>query len=241
MSSTATVIYCGHSTVIIHSESGKRIIIDPWLEGNPSCPNTLFVPGHIDAICLTHGHADHCGSALELADKYRATVFATFELAMLLVKDGLSNSQVQPMNKGGSVKLPNGNGISISLTNAYHSSSYDSKDGKSYYSGEACGIIITLESGRSIYHAGDTCLFKDMELIGARFKPYLALLPIGDRFTMGPEDAARATQLIDPDFVIPIHHSTFDLLTGTPEEFARKTKDARPSTIILEPGESWNL
>ena len=122
---SASITYCGHSTVIVTTESGKKAIIDPWLDGNPSCPETLLDPGDIDYICLTHGHSDHAGSAVALAKKYEATVFATWELASLLNKDGVPESQIQFMNKGGSVAIPDSNGLRVTLTNAFHSSSYD--------------------------------------------------------------------------------------------------------------------
>lgn len=233
--------YFGHSAVCITSDSGKKIWIDPWLDGNPSCPKALSNPTAADIIVLTHGHSDHVGSALALAKRSGAKVVATWELANLLVKDGLEASQIEFMNKGGNVQVDcGGTNIGVSLTQAFHSSSYDASDGKTYYAGEACGAVVHLETGECIYHAGDTALFSDMQLIAKRFAPKIALLPIGDRFTMGPEDAAEAARLIKPQIAIPIHWGTFDLLSGRPEAFLAAVSKCAPDVKVkvLRPGES---
>lgn len=238
----ARVTFCGHSTVIITTESGKRVMIDPFLEGNPSCPDSLKNPQDIDLIILTHGHSDHTSSAPDLALSTGARVYATWELAMLMGKEGVPQENIQPMNKGGTLEVPDGGGLKVTLTHALHSSSYDAKDGNTYYAGEACGVVLTLESGRTIYHAGDTSLFTDMELIGEEYEPTLALLPIGDRFTMNPLEAAGACELIQPEFVIPIHWGTFDLLTGTPEEFSTALKEqGEVQAVVLEPGGEFSF
>ena len=234
----AKITYYGHSTVIIETEAGKRIIIDPYLDANPVCPEELRDPGPVDYLCLTHGHSDHSSSAVTIAKKYGPRVFATYELAELLIQDGVPQSNVELMNKGGRISIPNSGGLAVNLTNAFHSSSYQASNGTLYYAGEAAGIIIELESGRSVYHAGDTSLFSDMKLIADRFKPVLALLPIGDRFTMGPEDAAKAVEIIKPQVVIPIHHSTFPLLSGRPEEFQELLSGSSTKVEALSPGES---
>lgn len=236
-----TVQYLGHSAVRLKTEKGTEILIDPWL-GNPTAPKN-WSPAKIDLICLTHGHSDHVGETIALAKHHKATVAATFELGQLLVKDGLSSAQLQPMNKGGAILLQNLGGIRVALTNAFHSSSYDAADGTVHYAGEAAGVVITLESGRTVYHAGDTCLFSDMRLIKERFKPFLAFLPIGDRFTMGPEDAAIAAELIAPERVVPIHHSTFDMLSGTPVQFKDEVakRKLKIDVEVLAPGAELKL
>lgn len=234
----ANIQYLGHSTVLIQSENQKTIIIDPFLEGNPLCPKNLLSP-NVDYILLSHGHADHASSAAPLAKRTGATIFATFELAMLMTQEGVPQKQVQPMNKGGTVKTEDG--LSISLTDAKHSSSFNTSDGKIHYAGEAAGIVLGLESGRNIYHAGDTLLFSDMKLIAEKFSPEIALLPIGDCFTMGPADAAKATKLISPKFVIPIHHSTFPQLSGTPREFEKQVADFTTKVIALAPGQDFSF
>ena len=236
----AHITFFGHSTVLIESEHGTKVMIDPFLDGNPSCPSELQDPGQIDVICLSHGHGDHASSAVTLAKKYGPKVCATFELANLLIADGVPEGNVEFMNKGGCVAIAE-NGLKIHMTNAFHSSSYISSDGTNHYAGEAAGIVVELESGRTIYHAGDTCLFGDMKLIGDRFKPALALLPVGDRFTMGPEDAATAAKLVQASTVIPIHHSTFPGLSGTPEDFAKQLENTSIDLQLLAPGQTYEL
>ena len=237
----ASILYCGHSAAILTTETGKRIALDPWLEGNPRCPARLQDPGKLDFIGLSHGHSDHASSALALAKMTKATVFATYELSMLLIKDGLSSDQLQPMNKGGTIDL--GAGIAVTLTHAFHSSSYDASDRSTNYAGEPCGIVVRLESGRCVYFAGDTALFSDMALIQKKFKPVLALLPIGDRFTMGPDDAAEAAAMLKPEAVIPIHYATFPPLSGTPEQFGEelKKRGVTAKLVALEPGGEYSF
>ncbi len=237
----AKIDFFGHSTTLVTSEKGKRIIIDPWLSENPSCPDDLKNVSEIDAIILTHGHSDHCASVLELAEKTKAPVYAIFELANLLGEDGLSEAQIEPMGKGGTVSMRNGDGIKIHLTTAVHSSSYTKKDGSTHYAGEPCGVVIELESGRTVYHAGDTALFNDMSLISEKFDPEVALLPIGDRFTMGPLDAARAAQIIKPKITIPIHFATFDLLSGDSKDFEKYLIHSETNVVSLKPGESLSF
>ena len=233
----ANIQFLGHATVLITTEENKKVIIDPFLEGNPMCPDELKNPEQIDYILLTHGHADHASSAASLAKKHNAITAATYELANLLVKDGAPDDKTLRINKGGTTDLP-GSKLKITLTNAFHSSSYDAVDGNTYYAGEAGGIILHLENGKTIYHAGDTCLFSDMKQIGERYKPEIALLPIGDCFTMGPEEATEAAKLIQANTVIPIHHSTFPPLTGTPSQFQELMAETAINVAILEPGQS---
>ena len=234
----AQIQFIAHSTAVLTTEKGKRIIIDPWLDGNPRCPEELKGISDLDAIILTHGHSDHCGSVLDLAEKCKVPVYAIFELANLLVEDGLEEGLVEPMGKGGTVELRDGDGVKIHLTTAIHSSSYTKKDGTTHYSGEPCGVVVELESGRTLYHAGDTALYNDMSLIQEKFSPEIAMLPIGDRFTMGPLDAARAAQLIKPKVAVPIHFDTFDLLTGTSADFEKFLLNSETQVVVLKPGEN---
>ena len=238
------ITYAGHSAVLLRSDS-INIAIDPWLEGNPLCPPDLKNPDPFDLICLTHGHADHASDVMRLVKDAsskgkKTSVAATYELAMILVNEGLPQDQVQPMNKGGSIEFGK---IKISLTNAFHSSSYDTASG-SIYAGEACGLILQ-DQENCFYHAGDTALFSDMQLIRDFYKPKIAFIPIGDRFTMGPKEAKMALKLLRPEIAIPIHHKTFPLLTGTAEELIAHCKSDKETENIkiieLEPGQDLNL
>ncbi|MCO6431684.1 MAG: metal-dependent hydrolase [Deltaproteobacteria bacterium] len=233
------ITYAGHSAVFIHA-GDVVAAIDPWLEGNPRCPKKLINPNKLDLIVLTHGHSDHAGDVLRLAKQFGCTVAATFELAMLLVEEGVPQTNVLAMNKGGSMQHGD---LKISLTNAFHSSSYETSSG-SRYAGEACGVVLSDEK-QSIYHAGDTLLFSDMSLIRDLYRPAVALLPIGDRFTMGPREAALALQVIGAKTAVPIHFGTFDMLTGTAEQFKRECSAISElndvEIAVLEPGQELKL
>jgi L-ascorbate metabolism protein UlaG (beta-lactamase superfamily) len=229
------ITYAGHSAVFVEL-GGLHIAIDPWLKGNPLCPHPLQEPGKVDLIALTHGHSDHAGDAIRVQKLTGARIAATYELAMILLDEGLPADKVIPMNKGGSVTLDS---VTIRLTDAFHSSSYDGSKG-TVYAGEACGVLLST-ADRCVYHAGDTSLFSDMKLIGELYAPTVALLPIGDRFTMGPHEAAHAARLIRPQVAIPIHYKTFDLLTGTYAEFAKECDAHKVKHTELQVGESVTL
>ncbi|RIL09233.1 MAG: metal-dependent hydrolase [Proteobacteria bacterium] len=230
-----TITFCGHAATFFNF-SQTVLAIDPWLNGNPICPANLKNPKKIDIIVLTHGHADHASEASSLAKKLNSTILAAWELAMIMIAEGVPETQVVPMNKGGTVRV---NNIDITLTNAFHSSSYDSPTG-TVYAGEPCGIVLRSGS-HSIYHAGDTALFSDMKLIGEAYKPAVALLPIGDRFTMGPKEAAKAASLVGCKQAIPIHYKTFDMLNGTVEEFSSECAKYGVEVCALAPGQTLTL
>lgn len=166
---------------------------------------------------------------------------AVFELAVLLAKDGVPESQLQFMNKGGSVVLSELDGLRVTFTHAFHSNSYDAKDGKTYYAGEPCGVVLQFASGKSMYHAGDTALFSDMKLIRELYQPETVCLPIGDRFTMGPREAAKAVEYLQPKTVVPIHYATFPALSGTADDFANAVGKSSTKIAALKPGESLDL
>jgi L-ascorbate metabolism protein UlaG (beta-lactamase superfamily) len=204
--------WLGHSSFRLDA-GGKRIYIDPFLNGNPKCPEGEQTPERVDVIAITHGHGDHVGDAVDLAKQHGATVIAPVELAGRLGSQGVEN--VKDPNKGGTVEI---DGIRFTLTHAQHSSS----DNDGNYTGEPCGIVVRAE-GKTVYFAGDTNVFGDMQNVIARlYKPDVAVLPIGDHYTMGPEEAALAIELLGVKRVVPSHYGTFPVLTGTPEALAEK-------------------
>jgi L-ascorbate metabolism protein UlaG (beta-lactamase superfamily) len=221
--------WLGHSTFRLDAD-GKRIYIDPFLNGNPKCPENEVSPEKVDIIAITHAHGDHLGDTVELAQKHGCTVVAPVELAdWLQIKHKLEN--VLDPNKGGTVEAQ---GIKFTLTNAHHSSSNNDLE----YMGEPCGIVVRAE-GKSVYFAGDTCVFGDMQLIGRLYKPDLAVLPIGDHYTMGPEEAALALELLGVTRCVPCHYGTFPPLVGRPETLQELAPDVKVEAI--EPGESVSV
>lgn len=226
-----TLTWLGHATFRFDTPGGKRVYIDPFLNGNPKCPESEVEPERVDVIAITHGHGDHVGDTVELAKKHGCTVVAPVELAdWLMGKQGLE--KVLNPNKGGTVEAA---GIKFTLTNAFHSSSND--DGE--YMGEPCGIVVEVENGTKLYFAGDTCVFGDMQLIARIYAPDVAILPIGDHFTMGPREAAVALELLNVKRCVPCHFGTFPPLVGTPAELRELAPDVEVEDI--EPGDSVTL
>ena len=201
------ITWLGHATFKITTPQGKVILIDPWTQGNPACPDEYKHIDDVDLMLISHGHSDHAGDAVSIATATGSTCVAIVELATWLASKGVKNTV--GMNKGGTVEVQ---GIRITMTHAIHSSSVDD----SVYVGEPCGFVIKFENGRKLYHAGDTCAFSDMQLIGELYKPDVALLPIGDYYTMDPKAAAVAVRMLGVNHVIPMHYGTFPILTGTP-------------------------
>jgi L-ascorbate metabolism protein UlaG (beta-lactamase superfamily) len=226
----ASLTWLGHASFRLDTSGGKRVYIDPFLTGNPKCPESEQSPERVDVIAITHGHGDHVGDAVELAKKFSCTVVAPVELADWLASQGVENTR--DPNKGGTVDV---DGVRFTLTNAFHSSS--NNDGA--YMGEPCGIVVTLENGRKVYFAGDTCVFGDMQLIGRLYSPDVAVLPIGGHYTMDPKEAAVALELLGTKRCVPCHYGTFPVLTGTPDELAELASDV--DVVRIEPGESTDL
>src|ERR671932_490524 len=224
----ASLTWLGHASFRLDSPGGKRIYIDPWL-GNPKCPESEKEPERIDLIALTHGHSDHVGETVELAKRFRCPVVALVELREWIENQGVEGEMSEAPNKGGTTEV---DGIKITLTDAKHSSSSD--DGT--YTGEPAGLVIELENGFKLYHAGDTCVFGDMQLIGRIYEPDVAILPIGDHFTMGPREAAVALELLGNPRCVPCHYGTFPLLHGTPDELRELAPDA--DVLAVDPGET---
>ncbi len=222
-----SVRWLGHSTFLIITKSGKHILIDPFLQDNPVTPETWRSPDEVDYILLTHGHDDHAADTIPLAKKTGAQVVSIVELSALLKKDGLPGDQAVEMNKGGTVDFGD---FKATMTTANHSSSW-----KGQYAGDPAGFIIHVDGFR-IYHTGDTNIMPDFELYGKLFKPDLAILPIGDHYTMGHDDAALAVQMIHPQFAVPMHYGTMPVLTGSPETFRELVdKHTRGKTKVIVP------
>jgi L-ascorbate metabolism protein UlaG (beta-lactamase superfamily) len=223
--------WLGHSTFRITSADGKRLLIDPWLAGNPSCPATEKQVTQLDVMLCTHGHFDHIGDAVSTAKATAPTVVGIFELCSWMERRGVQNTS--PMNKGGSQRIGD---ITITMVHADHSCGITEDDGSIVYGGEAAGYVITFENGFRLYHAGDTAVFGDMKLIGDLYRPDIALLPIGDRFVMSPREAALAARLLGVSTVIPMHYATFPLLTGTPDALRAESPDLE--VVELVPGQT---
>ncbi len=209
----ARITWLGHAAFLIETAEGTRIAIDPFV--SPKFPKG-FDYGRLDIIAATHGHFDHFGTdGVALAKKSGATVVCIFELALFCQDRGIE--KVSGMNKGGSQTVA---GVEIRMVHAVHSSGMSGKHGDSNPSSDPCGFVITLPDGFRIYHAGDTAVFSDMSLIAELYEPDVALLPIGDFYTMGPREAAKACELLEVPRMIPMHWGTFPALV---EPFARRS------------------
>jgi L-ascorbate metabolism protein UlaG (beta-lactamase superfamily) len=223
--------WLGHATFTFRTPGGKRIIMDPWVSTNPMCPESARHVGALDLMLITHGHGDHTADAVSIGRSSGAHVVAPFELSVWLQKKGLQH--VTGMNPGGTLHML---GLSITMVPAIHSSSVE--DGSEVvYTGIATGYVIKFEDGTTIYFAGDTSVFGDMRLIAEMYKPSIGFLPIGDLYTMGPEQAAKACELLGISHVVPMHYGTFPALTGTPGKL-RELLGSRTEVLELKPGES---
>ena len=227
-----SVTWLGHGTFLLQSPGGRRILIDPWIEGNPSFPASAPPLDPLDLILVTHGHFDHVHDAAPLAKKTGATVVGIFELCQWLQSKGVEKAS--GMNKGGTQEQC---GIRITMVDARHSSSYVDQ-GVTVYLGEAAGYVLTFENGLRAYFAGDTALFGDMRLIKELYAPTLAFLPIGDYFTMDPAAAAKAAEMVGARQVIPMHYGTFPILSGRPEQLREFLAPIGVEVIDMQPGET---
>jgi L-ascorbate metabolism protein UlaG (beta-lactamase superfamily) len=227
-----SISWLGHSTFLLQSPGGKRLLFDPWITGNPASPDAARNLGKLDLILVTHGHSDHTGDAVAVARSSGAQVLAPFEVSVWLQGKGLQN--VTGMNPGGTLHAL---GLSITMVNAVHSSSVV-EDGKVVYLGVATGYIVKFEDGLTIYFAGDTDVFGDMRLIGELYQPSIAFLPIGDLYTMGPLQAAKACELLGVKQVVPMHYGTFPALTGTPAKLRELVEPRGIQVLELKPGET---
>jgi len=227
----ARLTWLGHSTWLLDTPGGARVLFDPWTDSSPVCPAAYKGDGlgPLDLILVTHGHADHTGDLVSVARRTGAQVVCIFELGAWLQSQGVGN--VTAMNKGGTIEV---HGLAVTMTHAVHSSSVVVDD-RPLYLGEPAGFVLRLEDGYRIYQAGDTALFGDMALIGELYRPDLALLPVGDYYTMGPREAAKAVELLGVSRVVCQHFGTFAVLTGTPEAL-RELVAPGVEVIAVEPG-----
>ncbi|WP_243291255.1 metal-dependent hydrolase [Bacillus sp. FJAT-47783] len=224
------VSYHGHSVVQIET-NGKKVIIDPFISGNETTDlNVEEVK--VDVILLTHGHNDHVGDTVKIAKQNDALVVAPFELASYLGTKGINT---HPMHIGGAHTFEFGK---VKLTQAFHGSSFTDEDGQIIYTGMPSGILFTSE-GKTVYHAGDTALFSDMKMIGERHDIDVAFLPIGDNFTMGPEDALAAAEWLHARKVVPIHYNTFPVIEQNPNEFVNELPEG--VGVALSAGQAIEL
>ena len=227
--------WLGHNSFKLVTSSGRTVLLDPWVESNPACPKELWSFASIDVMTITHGHADHMADAVTLAKRFRPAVVCNWEIHHYLTRKGVATTA--PMNKGGSQVL---HGIRFSMVHAIHTSGIEEAGQIVACGGEACGYVIVLEDGTRIYQAGDTAAFSDMALIAEIHQPEIALLPIGDLFTMAPREAAIAARMLKAKWIVPTHYGTFPPLTGTPAELRAELgrQGVKAEVVALEPGET---
>lgn len=218
--------FLGHAAFLLSGE--KTVLIDPFLSGNPSASVGPKDLPHIDMVLVTHGHGDHLGDAVQIAKGNDAVFVAMHEIALYAKAQGVVF--IEPMNIGGTIEVQ---GVSITMTNALHSSDFEGG------SAHAAGFVIGMD-GHRVYHAGDTGVFYDMNLIRELYVPEVALLPIGSRYTMGIREAVKAVEFIQPQIVIPMHYGTTPLIQRDPQEFKEAVK-GRAHVVVLKPGESFTL
>jgi L-ascorbate metabolism protein UlaG (beta-lactamase superfamily) len=227
----AKLTFHGHSCLTLHTDSGARVMFDPWLDENPAADIGTDAVDKLDYILVSHGHFDHFGDGIKLAKKTGAMLIGAFELVAFAESKGVGRTH--PLHIGGGYRFPFGY---VKMTPAMHGGQIVGDD-EGAYTTHAGGFWLDLD-GKRLYHAGDTALLMDMQLLRDRVD--VALLPIGDNFTMGPEDAVRAVEMIRPRVVIPIHYNTFDVIRQDPEAFARRVGDMA-KVVILEPGGSYEF
>lgn len=224
------ITWFGHSAFLLKAPRGRSVLIDPWLE-NPKAPPGAKEITPVNLILVTHGHSDHVGNTIEIAQRTQATVISIYEISLYLQKQGVVNAQ--GMNKGGTMSV---DGLKVTMVDAKHSSDLD-VGGTVVPGGEPAGFVVEFENGFRVYHAGDTAVFGDMKIIADLYKPQLAILPIGGLYTMDPREAAYACNLLKPKYVVGMHYGTFPALAGTPAELKKRLPASLKKIVVeLEPG-----
>lgn len=238
MSSNAGVriTWLGHATFLFTMPGGATLLVDPFVDHNPSCPDAAKRFERLDYVAITHGHEDHVADAAAIDGRHAPKFVSMVEVAAWLRAQGIDDERIVGMNKGGTVQL---DGVAITMVNAHHSSSTPGGDAPAY-GGEPAGLVLRFDDGPCVYHAGDTCVFGDMALIAELYRPDIALLPIGDHFTMGPFEAAKACELLGVPRVVPMHYGTWPILTGTPEALRQECRARGVDVTVeaLEPGDT---
>jgi len=228
--------WLGHATFKLQTPHGKKVLIDPWVQGNPACPADQKSITQLDLMLLTHAHFDHIADAVTIANEAKpSTIVGVFELTHWLESKGVQNCV--GINIGGSLNV---DGVRVTMTHADHSCGISDGDAI-LYGGVAAGYAIELENGSTLYHAGDTGVFGDMQLIAELYHPSVVLLPIGDFYTMGPRDAAHACKFLKPQAVVPMHFGTFPTLAGTPEQLREELATLglqHIEVIAMKPGQT---
>lgn len=226
--------WVGHGTWKARSAKGKEVLIDPWVMGNPVAPETLKNVDRCDLMLITHGHFDHIHDALEIARRTKPTIVCNHEIGTWLGSKGVDGEKIVATNKGGAVEI---DGITVLLVRAEHTCGITDDDGSIVYGGEACGFVITFENGFSVYFAGDTDVFGDMALIAELSSFDVAFLPIGGFYTMGPDRAAKAAQLLGVKTVVPMHFGTFPILSGNPGQLQELVGN-KVRVLDIKPGDT---
>ncbi|MGC9224031.1 MAG: metal-dependent hydrolase [Terracidiphilus sp.] len=231
-STSTRITWLGHATVLVQTAKGTNILIDPFIAHNPKYPRDFELPSKIHYVLLTHGHGDHISDAAPVAKKHGSTVVAIYELADYIAGKGVQ--ETVGMNLGGTAQLDD---VAATMVDARHSAAAQDEKGV-HYVGVAAGFVLTIASGPVLYHAGDTSVFGDMQLIREMYKPEVAMLPIGGHYTMDPKEAALACRFLAPKIVLPIHWGTFPPLKGTPEAL-RALVEPGVNVVSWKPGEAY--